>query len=115
MSSFFEKLKKGMGIQELEDLAEEKEEKEEEAYPVKVVPKKRKSAEVSPKKTRAKKPLEEKKKIEIAEGTPAWNQIIQKLSNSEITLTDVQEKCLVTEEQRMLLIKQALELGGESA
>jgi len=65
MSSFFEKLKKGMGIQELEDLAEEKEEKEEEAYPVKVVPKKRKSAEVSPKKTRAKKPLEEKKKIEI--------------------------------------------------
>lgn len=58
---------------------------------------------------------QEKKKIEIAEGTPAWNQIIQKLSNSEITLTDVQEKCLVTEEQRMLLIKQALELGGESA
>ena len=58
---------------------------------------------------------QEKKKISIAEGTPAWNQIIQKLSNSEITLTDVQEKCLVTEEQRMLLIKQALELGGASA
>jgi hypothetical protein len=56
-----------------------------------------------------------KKKIAISEGTPAWNNIIQKLSNSEITLTDVQEKCLVTEEQRMLLIKQALELGGASA
>ena len=65
MSSFFEKLKKGMGIQELEDLAEEKEEMEEEAEPVKVVPKKRKPAEATPKKTRAKKPLEEKKKIEI--------------------------------------------------
>lgn len=62
MSSFFEKLKKGMGIQELEDLAEEK---EEETEPVKVVPKKRRPTEVSPQKTRAKKPLEEKKKIEI--------------------------------------------------
>jgi len=64
MSSFFEKLKKGMGIEEAQLLVEEKEEKTE---PIKTVPKKRKSAEASitPKKVRVKKPLEEKRKIEI--------------------------------------------------
>ena len=64
MWKFFEKLKKGMGIEEMQALAEEKEEKTE---PIKTAPKKRKSAEAStaPKKVRVKKPLEEKRKIEI--------------------------------------------------
>jgi len=65
MSSFFEKLKRGMGIQELEDISEEKEEKEKEPEQIKAVAKKSKSTEGTPKKARAKKPLEEKKKIEI--------------------------------------------------
>jgi len=65
MSSFFEKLKRGMGIQELEDLSEEKEEKEEEPEQIKAVAKKSKSTEGTPKKARTKKTLEEKKKIEI--------------------------------------------------
>lgn len=65
MASFFEKLKKGMGIEEMEELAEEKEEK---PGPVKSVVKKHRPAETmaTPKKTIAKKTLEEKRKIEIA-------------------------------------------------
>jgi HSP20 family protein len=65
MASFFEKLKKGMGIEEMEELAEEKEEK---PGPVKSVAKKHRPAETmaTPKKTIAKKTLEEKRKIEIA-------------------------------------------------
>jgi hypothetical protein len=58
---------------------------------------------------------QEKKKIVISEGTPAWNNIIQKLSTQEITLSDVEEKCIVTDEQKILLVEQALELGGASA
>jgi HSP20 family protein len=60
MASFFEKLKKGMGIDELESPVEVAEEKEEVPEPVKAVPKKSKSSE----KAKGKKKLEEKKEIE---------------------------------------------------
>lgn len=67
MASFFEKLKKGMGIDELESPVEVAEEKEESPEPVKVVPKKSKSSE----KVKSKKKLEEKKEIEkIVEPEP---------------------------------------------
>jgi HSP20 family protein len=62
MASFFEKLKKGMGIEEIEERVEEKQEKSEPAG----IPKKRRAAEASTlKKAKTKKPAEEMKRIEI--------------------------------------------------
>ena len=57
MASFFEKLKKGMGIDELEAPVEAVEEKKEDPEPVKVTPKKSKSME----KPKSRKKVEEKK------------------------------------------------------
>lgn len=60
MASFFEKLKKGMGIDELESPVEAIEEKVECPEPIKAVPKKSRSSE----KTKSKKKYEEKKEVE---------------------------------------------------
>jgi len=60
MASFFEKLKKGMGIDELEAPIETIEEKEESPEPVKIVPKKNKSSE----KPKTRKKAEEKREVE---------------------------------------------------
>lgn len=71
MASFFEKLKKGMGIDELAEPVEEKEEVEpieeiEEApEPIKVVPKKRKVSEATTEKKKSKKRLGEKGGVDI--------------------------------------------------
>jgi len=81
MASFFEKLKKGMGIDELESPVEEVEkveEAEESPEPVKVVPKKTKTTE----KTKSKKKSEVKKEVE-PEPEPKTEPKIEKIEKEE--------------------------------
>jgi len=91
MSSFFEKLKKGMGIEEIEELADEKEESPE---PVRVASKKRRSIDAMPKKAKVKKPLEEKRKIEITDEEPK-----PELEEKEEIKEEVEEKPQIPEKE----------------
>lgn len=48
------------------------------------------------------------KKIKIQKGSIGWTQIVEKLANSEITIADVEAKCDITEEQRIMLMDEAI-------
>jgi hypothetical protein len=49
-----------------------------------------------------------KKKITLVQGSVGWIQIVEKLANSEITIADVEAKCDITEEQRIMLMDEAI-------
>jgi hypothetical protein len=49
-----------------------------------------------------------KKKVALVYGSLGWKQIVEKLSNNEITIADVEAKCDITEEQRVMLMDEAI-------
>jgi hypothetical protein len=48
------------------------------------------------------------KKIALVKGSAAWKQIVEKLAKNEITILDVEAKCDITEEQREMLMDEAI-------
>jgi hypothetical protein len=48
------------------------------------------------------------KKIALVKDSAAWKQIVEKLSKNEITIYDVESKCDITEEQKEMLMDEAI-------
>jgi hypothetical protein len=58
--------------------------------------------------THGKAPETKPKKIALVNGSAAWKQIVEKLAKNEITISDVEAKCDITEEQREMLMDEAI-------